>query len=87
MAEAELSTRRKRRGVVRASATRLKGKVRELESKTDHPDTPSHARRILSSCSVTTTHEGKRLASRKLDRLKRRLEAVTEAIAATDVDV
>ena len=36
---------------------------------------------------MTTTHEGKQLASLKLDHLKQRLEAVTEAITATDADV
>ena len=46
MSEAEISGKRKKRGVVRASTTRLKTKVRELEGTIDHPDTPSHARRI-----------------------------------------
>ena len=41
-----VATLRKRRGVVRASITRLSTRLRELESKIHEPSTPSHAHRM-----------------------------------------
>ncbi len=48
MSEAEraLTSQRRKRGVVRASITRLQTKIRDLESRPDDPDTPAHGRRI-----------------------------------------
>ena len=140
MSEAEISGKRKKRGVVRASTTRLKTKVRELEGTIDHPDTPSHARRIsqkldtlssefmdvhynlveliedgdvlvreqaildefeddttqiaiaierlLSSCASASTSDSnsKKLLSRKLSRLKGKLEYVSDATTARSIE-
>lgn len=40
---------RKRRGVVRASITRLGTRLRELEETADQPRTPDHTRQLLQS--------------------------------------
>ena len=42
-----LANHKKRRGVVRASLTRLGTKVGELEGSTDQPDTLDHAKRLI----------------------------------------
>ncbi len=47
MSEQERIRIRRKRGIVRASTTRIKTKIRDLEDKTDDPDTHAHARRIL----------------------------------------
>ena len=41
------ATLRKRRGVVRASITRLGTRLKELEETSDQPRTPDHARQLL----------------------------------------
>ena len=41
-----LSTQRKRRGVVKASITRLGSRLKELESKVEEPTTHDHAQRL-----------------------------------------
>ena len=41
-----LANHKKRRGVVRASLTRLGTKLGKLEGSTDHPDTLDHAKRL-----------------------------------------
>lgn len=38
---------RKRRGVVRASVTRLAGRITELEGTSDQPRNADHARQLL----------------------------------------
>ena len=42
-----LANHKKRRGVVRASLTRLGTKLGELEGSTDQPDTLDHAKRLI----------------------------------------
>ena len=44
----DINALRRRRGVVRASITRLTTRLRELESKTDQPDTVARAQQLLS---------------------------------------
>lgn len=41
-----LSTQRKRRGVVKASITRLGSRLKELESEVEEPTTHDHAQRL-----------------------------------------
>ena len=41
-----LSTQRKRRGVVKASITRLSSRLKEFESKVEEPTTQDHAQRL-----------------------------------------
>ena len=41
-----LSTQRKRRGVVKASITRLSSRLKEFESKVGEPTTHDHAQRL-----------------------------------------
>ena len=41
-----LTTQRKRRGVVKASITRLSSRLKELESKAEEPATHDHAQRL-----------------------------------------
>ena len=47
-----LANHKKRRGVVRASLTRLGTKVGELEGATDNPDTLDHAKRLPTKLDV-----------------------------------
>ncbi len=47
MSEQERVRIRRKRGIVCASTTQLKTKIRDLEDKTDDPDTHAHTRRIL----------------------------------------
>ena len=45
----ELTKLRKRRGVVRASITRLESRLRELEEISDQPTTADHAHQLAVS--------------------------------------
>ena len=45
--EAAIATQRKKRGVVQGSLNQLRSWIRELESKTEHPDTPARGHRIV----------------------------------------
>ena len=44
---ATVATLRRRRGVVRASITRLRSRLRDLQDNIDQPETPNHARLMI----------------------------------------
>ena len=48
----ELSELRKRRGIVRASITRLDNRLKELEDIADQPGTPDHVRQLAAKREV-----------------------------------
>ena len=47
-----LSTQRKRRGVVKASITRLSSRLKEFESKVEEPTTHDHAQRLATKLEI-----------------------------------
>ena len=83
-----LSTLRRRRGVVRASVTRLATRLSELESKSCESTTASLAQRMSEGFQLIKlcSSEARSVATRRLSQFKASLSAVNTAITALTGD-